>query len=222
MVALGRLTEAQSNTAKATQAETNTFKSSTASKQMTAWVAKATRDPRYLPKTVKPVRYDVDIRTYVHNGNRSFTGKVLIHLSALELTNEIVLMSRNLLINSNDIILHAEDESEILALSTQGSGDELTITFNDYLQPNLVYLLEIAYRGELLRGSSGFYLSTYTDASGNTKYLGATQFESNGARTAFPCFDEPGYRTKFGISITHDTAVFALSNMPVNSSVPLE
>jgi aminopeptidase N len=41
------------------------------------------------------------------------------------------------------------------------------------------------------------------------------------ARKAFLCFDEPGFKSIFKITILHDKSLQALSNMPIKSSKPL-
>lgn len=45
----------------------------------------------------------------------------------------------------------------------------------------------------------------------------STHFEPNYARRAFPCFDEPSYKSKFRLSITADTDWEIISNMPISS-----
>lgn len=46
-----------------------------------------------------------------------------------------------------------------------------------------------------------------------------TEFFPTYARYAFPCFDEPGYKTPYNISIMRRWDQTTLSNMPLLSSV---
>ncbi len=52
--------------------------------------------------------------------------------------------------------------------------------------------------------------------------MAATQFEPISARRAFPCFDEPTFRSTFSVRIMHDSDHFALSNTVVEEIVRLE
>lgn len=50
--------------------------------------------------------------------------------------------------------------------------------------------------------------------------IAATDHEPTDARKSFPCFDEPNKKATYTISITHDSAYEALSNMPVEVYSP--
>ena len=50
------------------------------------------------------------------------------------------------------------------------------------------------------------------------RWLGATRFERNGARRAFPCLDDPQFKATFDITVGHRRSMKALSNMPLSSS----
>lgn len=45
-----------------------------------------------------------------------------------------------------------------------------------------------------------------------------TQFKPIYARTAFPCYDEPKFKTAYNISIARKCHHIALSNMPLKIS----
>ena len=44
--------------------------------------------------------------------------------------------------------------------------------------------------------------------------MASTQFESLDARRAFPCWDEPARKAKFGVTLTVPVELVAFSNMP--------
>ncbi len=47
-----------------------------------------------------------------------------------------------------------------------------------------------------------------------------TQFEPTDARRVFPCWDEPVFRAKFGLTVVVPQGEVAVSNMPVESERP--
>ncbi|KAJ2952379.1 hypothetical protein O0L34_g4663 [Tuta absoluta] len=98
---------------------------------------------------------------------------------------------------------------------TEASGDRLILTLATALKPDVDYILEIPFEGNISDSLNGFYKSTYVNANKEVKSLAVTQFEPTSARSAFPCFDEPAFKAKFEISVAHRNHLTVLSNMPV-------
>uniref|UniRef100_A0A1Q3FGJ4 Aminopeptidase N n=2 Tax=Culex tarsalis TaxID=7177 RepID=A0A1Q3FGJ4_CULTA len=170
-----------------------------------------------LPKTSVPTRYEVLIRTEVHSGDRSFEGTVDIYFTVLQATNDIVIHQRDLAIQSFTLYSLGVSEIELATpqMSYNAQYNKVTFTSSTLLQPNANYKLVIRYTGKLANDEDGFYISSYVDDDGVTKYLATTQFESTSAREAFPCYDEPDFKARFTIKIMHHGSYTARSNMGV-------
>lgn len=72
-------------------------------------------------------------------------------------------------------------------------------------------ILEVSFLGYMTDEMAGFYRSYYIE-NGQKVWLGTTQFQSTDARKAFPCFDEPGFKATFQVSIDHPSDMHAVSN----------
>jgi len=81
-----------------------------------------------------------------------------------------------------------------------------------------IYKLSYDFNGNLLLGGlSGLYRSNYFKGN-ETIGLASTQFEFIDARKAFPCFDEPSFKSTFELTLIHDKHMnTTLSNMPIVS-----
>ncbi|XP_053945402.1 aminopeptidase N-like [Anastrepha ludens] len=177
-----------------------------------------------LPNTTEPLHYDVEVTTNVHNGTKRFTGTVKILLEVIDNTNTIVLHERQLS-EIKATITNANGTSgvqEQLSTSYEEAREFLSLTpANESLifSKGTFWVLTITYAGELRVDNLGFYLSTYTDEKDNTHYLATTQFAPYHARYAFPCYDEPAKRATFTITINHDPSYSAISNMPLDEEM---
>src|SRR5690606_23183063 len=82
--------------------------------------------------------------------------------------------------------------------------------------------LDLTFRGILNDKLVGFYRSTYTDESGQSRTLAVSQMESTHARRAFPCFDEPDFKATFAITLVVDDGLTAISNGAEIDAVPTD
>ena len=75
------------------------------------------------------------------------------------------------------------------------------------------------FRGNLTRGIVGFYKSVYTNGRGEKVPIATSKFQPTYARRAFPCFDEPSFKSTFTVTLVRPTdGYIALSNMPVKTN----
>lgn len=55
----------------------------------------------------------------------------------------------------------------------------------------------------------------------NFRTYATTQFSPYSARRAFPCFDEPKFKSRFVLSVTRDSNLRnTYSNMPIAQTIP--
>ncbi|XP_055909905.1 aminopeptidase N-like [Eupeodes corollae] len=170
-----------------------------------------------LPTSIQPIKYNLHINSSIHENNLDFSGNVAIEIVVRETTSEIVLHAKQL----RDLVISLkEDRSRRrfsnLKYSLQEDKDFLRISTPKTLNVGERYRLEIIYTGKIQEEFQGIYRTSYLYEYYNKSIpLAVTQFQPTHARLAFPCFDEPSFRAKFVITITHGRFYTALSNMPI-------
>ncbi|XP_052895825.1 uncharacterized protein LOC128303012 [Anopheles moucheti] len=171
--------------------------------------------PYRLPNGTIPESYTLELSTNIHSQDFSYTGTVAIRVRVLQPTQSIVLHTlRSRLVsvevrNSNQLNVPIGSTVEDPALET------LTIGLAVELLPG-VYQLTIVFESTLRSDVGGFYWTSYNDGNA-VRYAAVTQFQPVDARTAFPCFDEPGIRATFTITISSGVGMKVYSNMPAKS-----
>jgi len=159
------------------------------------------QSPYRLPRTVLPSRYAVSLAPDLENA--SFTGSVTISATATEAVSEVVLNAieldvHSVTVNGESATFSLNDELERLIINHAVSAGELTI--------------DITFTGILNDKLRGFYRSTFVDESGTTRTIATTQMQSTDCRRAFPCFDEPEFKSTFSIDLTFNNDLLAVSN----------
>ncbi|XP_065073154.1 aminopeptidase N-like [Ochlerotatus camptorhynchus] len=170
-----------------------------------------------LPNTSVPTHYKIHLQTEIHTGDRNFQGSVDIHLTVLEPTNTIVVHNRGLQIQSVKLALVPSAGANPEPMNDPTWAYDTRVEQQSFHSETLLtqgnYILTVTFVGRLSNNEDGFYVSSYVDKNGATKYLATTQFESTSARMAFPCYDEPGLKATFTLWITHYRGYNARSNM---------
>lgn len=158
-----------------------------------------------LPSTVTPVLYDLTLR--VDPSAPRFSGVVRIAVILAAKTRTIWLHGRDLSVSRADV--------------TSGHGAPLVAT---YTQVTPEGVARLALPQEV--GPGEFILTLHFDAAYNTQLDGLyhvraqdadyvfSQFEAIAARRAFPCFDEPRFKTPFEVTLKVPEGLQAISNNP--------
>uniref|UniRef100_A0A667XK05 Aminopeptidase n=1 Tax=Myripristis murdjan TaxID=586833 RepID=A0A667XK05_9TELE len=172
-----------------------------------------------LPSYVNPVHYDLHLEPDLSTD--LYTGSVAVHLKVSKPT-------RHLWLHIRETFVTAVPKLE---LKNQAGQTEVPVKrcFEYKAQQYVVveaekelaatgvdeeYVLHLDFQGWLNGSVVGFYRVIYIE-DGVTKKIAATDHEPTDARKSFPCFDEPNKKATYKISITHDAAYQALSNMPI-------
>jgi aminopeptidase N len=178
--------------------------------------------PNYrLPSDVVPMHYDLYVKPYLNISNENlrfsvFDGQVRIRLNVTRITDRIVLHKRFIMVREP---IEITDGVSVILTKFDQDLDFFTIVLNRSLQVNEQPILTLNYVGELKNDTDGFYLSSYVRSSDKVRrYLVASQMEPIAARRALPCFDEPGLKATFTVTVEHEQQYRAWSNMPIESS----
>lgn len=156
---------------------------------------------RRLSVFFSPEHYDVSLA--IDRPGRTFEGTVTLHGTS----------------SGGPIVLHAKD-LDISSCSVDGSAVEFAVGENDEIEltfaaePGAKHIIVLGFSGTITKQMHGMYPCFY-DHDGVAKELIATQFESHHAREVFPCIDEPEAKATFDVTLTTETGVTVLGNMPV-------
>lgn len=161
-----------------------------------------------LTKAVRPSRYAINLDLDLENWTA--TGREVINLQVDEPTTEIVLHADELDITDAWIA----GEINLRRVTYQDLAETATLEFEEEI-PAGSHQLEIQWNGPIREKLRGLYRSTH----GGARYA-ATQFEATDARRAFPCFDEPEFKAKFALELTHDSALTPISNGAIDQQEP--
>ena len=141
-----------------------------------------------LPQGIAPTHYVLSLKIDPNTGVTS--GTVEIALDNDEPREKIWMHGRDLNVTSVQL---NEMRGHWTQVNPQGVAQ---ITF-DREVPTGMHTLTIAFHGKVADSLEGLYRVTEGD-----DHYAFTQFETTHARAAFPCFDEPRFKTTFDVELT--------------------
>ena len=165
-----------------------------------------------LPKTVVPSHYELYFdfgglkAADMVNNRFVYHGSSVIYADAADSVCEVivhtnfdtvVIKSARLSIKGTnvEIFVDQNEEKQYLRITP-----EYSIPSGENLKLEFTFMVNVPTNLESL---DGLYSSYYDDNAGNRNYLLTTQFEAWGARMAFPCFDEPAFKSKFDVRMSY-------------------
>lgn len=170
-----------------------------------AGIAHATDVPLgQLPRTVVPQHYTLELR--MDPRAKVFSGKVSIDVEVTEQTDTIWLHGRNLEI---DVASLTTASGEALPLKTEvadADGGVLKLSAPTTLEIGKAKIT-LSYRAKYDQNLQG----AYQVKVGGETYI-VTQMGPLGARSAFPSFDEPAFKTPWDIALVVPQGQNAFAN----------
>merc|ERR1711962_360541 len=171
-----------------------------------------------LPQTTLPLHYDLYL--FPNLKDDTFSGHVAISLDTKEPRSHFVVHVKNLKVSDTQLKAYNGDVIPLEAAFEYPKNEFWVVVPANGPVPVGNYSLSMKFEGRLDTGILGFYRSTYLDDEGNAHKIATSKFQPTHARKAFPCFDEPSFKSTFKTTLVkpNDESYIALSNMPEESS----
>ncbi|RPI17443.1 MAG: M1 family peptidase, partial [Acidobacteriales bacterium] len=156
-----------------------------------------------LPATVTPLSYEAELR--LTPGVDEFDGQVRIDVEIRQATATVWL-------HAKELTLKRVRVGGSAATVNSAPNDFVALTVDEILQPGPTRIT-LDYTGKMSL--------VLTDGIFHQQYKGDwytfTKFEPVTARRAFPCFDEPAFKTPWQLTVRVPSGLKAFSNTPVES-----
>ncbi len=159
-----------------------------------------------LPDAARPRHYAVDVS--LDPDQETFQGHVTIQLTVLKPGATLWLHGTDLAVKAATFT--RPGHAPLTAKAHLEGSQFLGLTFEKALIPG-PGTLTLTYEGKVSRRDT---MGIFAEKEGDAWYA-FTQFEADGARRAFPCFDEPGYKVPWQLTLRVPKAHMAVANTPI-------
>lgn len=156
-----------------------------------------------LPTGISPLLYTVDLT--IDPAQPTFSGTVAIELQLDAPRRDILLHGEGFTYEDVSLTL---GNTTLTGMAEEGDNGGLRLTFGEEL-PAGPATLSLRFTGPLDEIPDGLYRVEEGGA-----WYAFTQFEPLDAREAFPCFDEPRFKTPYRVTLRVPEALIAAANGP--------
>ncbi|XP_073942545.1 aminopeptidase Q-like [Choristoneura fumiferana] len=159
-----------------------------------------------LEKIVEPTGYRLELEPYLEDG--VFKGHVSINVTWLQDADEVsVHCAHEIEISNAEVKAHLTAESKELQkitvkkITTDPKKPIVSLRLEKIIPKGCKGNLDFSFNGNLETAQTeAFFKTTYMQDEVE-RIVAGTQLRPNNARRMFPCFDEPGYKTPFQLSV---------------------
>jgi aminopeptidase N len=175
-----------------------------------------------LPSTSYPEAYKIGLFLEIIS-DLQFLGQQEITVKIFQNTDRIVLNSKNLAVSKVILKEHNCDACDPIPVNIKDDPDneQLIIETIDKhcLESTKAYSLSMSFTGYLRKDYAGLFNSSYYDDE-KEGYLNfaSTMLKPTGARSVFPCYDEPEFKSKISLTIAHLSVLSVISNQEIEKS----
>ena len=163
-----------------------------------------------LPTAVRPTGYAAELT--LDPAQPTFQGVLDIELEVKEPADAVWLQGHGLSVKEASLTVGG---APVAVSQLKGTGDFLGFLPATALRPGPAHL-RLVYEGALNeRELSGAFRTKEAD-----DWYVFTQFEAIGARRVFPCFDEPGFKVPWQLTLHVPAGNVAVSNTPLEGPAP--
>lgn len=141
-----------------------------------------------LPRSIRPMSYDVVLLPFLTSDNFTFNGEVAIKINVLETCRNITLHSTSLVINWSFSKIQKLDENDKPTDNVSITGQHFVeekqffiLETGKDLEANSTYVVRLQFVGSIKDNLQGFYKSSYNVGT-ETKWIASTQFQATDAR----------------------------------------
>jgi len=163
--------------------------------------------PGKLPKTVVPVRYDIDLTPDL--AQLTIAGLETVEVELREPAARITLNALNMTIDEAGV----DDGAQHATVALDAAAETATLSFPQAL-PAGAHRLSLRFAAKINAFDRGLFFADYPTEQGSKRLI-SSQLEPADARRIFPCWDEPSFKASFKLTVTVPQSFMAVSNMPV-------